>query len=443
VRYPKAGDLQRATGVELTNPAAQRNPYEVRSASGLEGVFADREDAEFHADELRREGVPDVIVEHRRKRPASNPVHVVGYHGTNHRIDDPHAHGPGETVKALRGTGDFGFGMYFSTSKRDALEHGMNVYAAELDINPFVVPDTMTPELTRIVRRFLIDDEYLVDTSEGLWHAIVGLLRSLVEVDMAKPSQLTDELRAMGYNAIRVPNAIVRESRGNRDARGDYLVVFDAASIVGWKEAFGSIQEMREAMRNPSQQNPARRRDAEVPISRTAVVGVDQDGDAYVLDTETGVSMMGPSASEWAAKMGLPHRPAAAIYGGGARHHLPMRVPNPPRVLREKWGDSSEIVIESNRYGYTGWLESKRGGGRMPIAFGRAPDTAQEAMELAKKFLRSVYGRSNPADLTAKGERMYEHIKAGYGDDPRAKEIAARTVAARAKEVPGLRRKRR
>jgi len=45
----------------------------------------------------------------------------------------------------------------------------------------------------------------------------------------------------------------------------------------------------------------------------------------------------------------------------------------------------------------------------------------------------------NPAGLTAKGERMYEDIKRGYGKDARAKEIAARTVRARAKEgVAGL-----
>lgn len=47
----------------------------------------------------------------------------------------------------------------------------------------------------------------------------------------------------------------------------------------------------------------------------------------------------------------------------------------------------------------------------------------------------------NPANFTAKGERMYEDIKRGYQakGDPRAKEIAARTVYARAAEgVPGL-----
>jgi hypothetical protein len=46
----------------------------------------------------------------------------------------------------------------------------------------------------------------------------------------------------------------------------------------------------------------------------------------------------------------------------------------------------------------------------------------------------------NPAGLTRKGERMYKHIKAGYAGDPRAKEIASRTVLARAKDVPGLKR---
>jgi hypothetical protein len=46
--------------------------------------------------------------------------------------------------------------------------------------------------------------------------------------------------------------------------------------------------------------------------------------------------------------------------------------------------------------------------------------------------------RRNPAGLTAKGERMYEHVQQGYGRDARAKEIAARTVLARAHDVHGL-----
>lgn len=39
-----------------------------------------------------------------------------------------------------------------------------------------------------------------------------------------------------------------------------------------------------------------------------------------------------------------------------------------------------------------------------------------------------------PRDLTPKGERLYEHVKQSYAGDPRAEEIAARTVYARARE---------
>lgn len=46
--------------------------------------------------------------------------------------------------------------------------------------------------------------------------------------------------------------------------------------------------------------------------------------------------------------------------------------------------------------------------------------------------------RRNSAGLTKKGERMYRHIRDSYAGDPRAKEIAARTVYARAKRTSGL-----
>lgn len=51
-----------------------------------------------------------------------------------------------------------------------------------------------------------------------------------------------------------------------------------------------------------------------------------------------------------------------------------------------------------------------------------------------------IMPEKNPAGLTAKGERMYGGIKKGYEakGDPRAKEIAARTVLAHAKTTPGL-----
>ena len=51
--------------------------------------------------------------------------------------------------------------------------------------------------------------------------------------------------------------------------------------------------------------------------------------------------------------------------------------------------------------------------------------------------------KSNPANLTKKGEKIYEAIKKGYGRDPRAKEIAARTVYKMAHTKPGLVKKKR
>lgn len=48
--------------------------------------------------------------------------------------------------------------------------------------------------------------------------------------------------------------------------------------------------------------------------------------------------------------------------------------------------------------------------------------------------------RRNPSSFTPKGERMYRHVARSYGHAPRAKEIAARTVYARSRYTPGLRR---
>lgn len=110
-------------------------------------------------------------------------------------------------------------------------------------------------------------------------------------------------------------------------------------------------------------------------------------GEAYEVSSSGQTVILGGSARRSSSAPPMYHE----------RQGRPPGVPNPPRVLREKWGDNSEIVVEHNRYGITAWLESKRGGGRLPISFGAEhPDTLREAMELAKKFLRSVHGRNNP-----------------------------------------------
>ena len=328
MKYPKAGDLQRATSMQITSNPAQRNPYEVRSASGLEGVFADKDDAEFHAAELRREGVQGVSVENRRRPSyadravAARALREEEQAAQDYRERAAHTHSPG---------------------LREVYEHaGEEEQQHAAMLRPFA--RNPSPRLFAGIypSGVIYADRY--EDVDGDYKRIAFLPFSTLQLEWAPgvhPPELVEEVTA------------------------------DAAKIIA-----------------------RRGEDFEV------------------------------SASGQTVKLGNPG----------------------PRVLREKWGDASDIVIERHRHGISGWLESKRGGGRLPISFGAArPETLREAMELAKKFLRSVHGRSNPAGLTAKGERMYEDIKRGYEErgEPRAKEIAARTVQARAHEIPGLKKKRR
>lgn len=81
MKYPNAGELQRATVSHLTGNPARRNAsgrYELHAEGGLEAIFADRDQAEFEADELRRRGVADVEVKvrppaHQRARERAQP----------------------------------------------------------------------------------------------------------------------------------------------------------------------------------------------------------------------------------------------------------------------------------------------------------------------------------------------------------------------------------
>jgi hypothetical protein len=59
-------NLIQMLGEARPNPA-HRNPWEVRSDSGLEGVFADEDDARFYAEEIRGSGARGVAVELRRR----------------------------------------------------------------------------------------------------------------------------------------------------------------------------------------------------------------------------------------------------------------------------------------------------------------------------------------------------------------------------------------
>jgi hypothetical protein len=410
VKYPQAGDLQRKLSTQISNPAHE-NPYEVRSTSGLEGVYANEGDAEFHADELRRGGVAGVIVERRarqrggmarsnpssdfggphpdwaesnedavrdalarsstefaevlgrfpqsvsssdrakyrkgdhkresfelpdwkrvyvlteyglgdpvsdadvyqafekaveylkrvtgeewmwesinpgkqmfvmldrerrnpprvtreRGNPApglghryalgSNPIKMhrnptfVGFHGSTRPIKDP-------TTMPMN-QGDFGVGMYFSTSEVDAGRYGFDTYRSSLQLeSPFIAPAERTPELDRVRIAFGINEEDVYSDDEGSWHGLVGLLNMMIELGLLGKKKFIAIMRKLGYDGIVVPNEVVRLSLGNRRAKGDYIVVFDFASIKSWDPAFATLDEWRTAYRASmgEHENPA------------------------------------------------------------------------------------------------------------------------------------------------------------------------------------------
>lgn len=101
-------------------------------------------------------------------------------------------------------------------------------------------------------------------------------------------------------------------------------------------------------------------------------------------------------------------------------------------------GDRVRIVST----GQVGTLIDAPRGRRSSVATVRVGSRRDEAGELVtapRTDLEPI--AQNPAGLTSKGERMYQDIKRQYQakHDPRAKEIASRTVLARAREgAPGL-----
>jgi hypothetical protein len=100
--------------------------------------------------------------------------------------------------------------------------------------------------------------------------------------------------------------------------------------------------------------------------------------------------------------------------------------------------------IESGKYVVLGTSRAHGGREQMILDTKAEAESAMQRLAATHTDLKlSRVGERNPADLTAKGERMYRDIKVGYAGDPRAKEIAARTVrAAAGRGVPGLIRRR-
>lgn len=93
----------------------------------------------------------------------------------------------------------------------------------------------------------------------------------------------------------------------------------------------------------------------------------------------------------------------------------------------------------SKAEGY-GYLEGGFIGLPIPTSPRITMDVSFDGHEATYDINSRIPRTANPAGLSARGERMYGHIREGYGDDPRAAEIAARTVIARSREIPGLMR---
>ncbi len=155
---------------------------------------------------------------------------IIGYHGSRAPISKLKP-----VTDAMRVT-DFGPGMYFTTDPQDASKYGKFVYKAELSVkNPLVVSDEMTPEMLKVTKALGISDEDLQFADEGLWHAIIGLAATLVDIGQLSWSRLIGLIKKLGHDGIRIPSTIVKLAKGNQ-SQGDYIVVFDTAQMNGWEE---------------------------------------------------------------------------------------------------------------------------------------------------------------------------------------------------------------
>lgn len=445
MKYPKAGDLQRQLGVEVAgNPSAQRNPWEVRSDSGLEGVFAEEDEARFYAEEIRGSGAHGVIVESRKRlhprlqqqNPAGRSpgwehasrtitsmaqnIESIGVDGCNSLL---------KYVAVLVDGVSYGWLLRCEPNGRDVTVELTDGTVEKFDAQqvwPMAGRVPESPTLLALRAKWKVEDE---EEARGRGNPSSRLFSGVYPTGIV----YADKARERDGDYLRVAflpfsTLQLEWSPGQHPAELRAEIERDAAEVIARRGEQYPVSSSGQTVTlgNPGLRAPSWRQVAGISGDWN-VEQQDQYGNWKVTDYDV--------SREYAEKT------VAWVEGKGGTARASRQKQNPPRVTRERYGDDSEIVIEHNRYGYTGWLESKRGGGRLPISFGATrPTNAREAVELAKKFLAGVYGKSNPAGLTAKGERMYEHIKAGYGDDPRAAEIASRTVLAKAKSTRGLKK---
>jgi len=320
-----------ATSASQWNPAhsLKQNPWEVHSESGLEGVFADEDDARFYAEEIRGGGARQIRVERRvRQAPRRNPGSRLfsGVYPTGIVYADKARERDGDYLRVAF--------LPFST--------------LQLEWAPGSHPAELRAEIERDAAQVIAQrgEQYPVSAS-------------------GQTVKLGKENPALGDKYV-----LGTYGPGSRVQLGEW-------TFPSWQPSgFMQPGDWVTVVYNHADTN--------------GVVGVKPDRTGGVLERDGRHPLVEVD-------------PVRSVRQHAKRNPIEMHENPGARVLREKYGDSSTIVVEHNRYGITGWLESGRGGGRMPISFGATkPDTLRQAMELAKKFLAGVYGKSNPAKNPAR-----------------------------------------
>lgn len=150
------------------------------------------------------------------------------YHGSWKRLESFLEGGGRESVAGQMG--DYGPGVYFTTSKADAETFGEVVgkYRVELRKPLVIAPGKPSAaEIARLQRGFRIDDETLEVELEAGNHPVAAMLELMKWV--APAASIRKFLKKLGYDGICVANSEVKKE--HPEMRGDYWIVFDPANV--------------------------------------------------------------------------------------------------------------------------------------------------------------------------------------------------------------------
>lgn len=136
------------------------------------------------------------------------------------------------------GGSDYGPGLYFATNVEDTRPFGPTVTTWDLTVNnPIHVLKNEDPNLTKKLQKALrIEDEFVT----GGWHDLMGITSEIVQIGGPSWAKIMNYLKKLGYDGIYV--------HGPKDAKGDYVAIFDVAQAkrvtddtTGPKEGFNQM----------------------------------------------------------------------------------------------------------------------------------------------------------------------------------------------------------